>query len=96
MMKPAILTEETAISRLGTVRSREFGVQKEGCIRNWETLMERVGDSRYTYKAIRNCILSIRESEMPIVAKMKETTKLFRSQGALVQVVFSKKGVFSN
>lgn len=46
--------------------------------------------------AKRSYILAIRESDMPIVVKMNETTKLIRSEGALIQVTFSKKGVISH
>ena len=33
---------------------------------------------------------------MPVVVKMYETAKLIRSEGALIQVMFSKKGVISH
>jgi hypothetical protein len=46
-VKPAILMEKTVTNKLGTVRSKECGVQREGNIRNWETLIVGVGDSRY-------------------------------------------------
>lgn len=46
--------------------------------------------------AKRSYILAIRESDMPIVVKMDETTKLIWSEGALIQVTFLKKGVISH
>jgi hypothetical protein len=48
------------------------------------------------YKRNRNEKQTDKESEMLIVVKIWETTELSRSEGALLQVKFLAKGVFSD